>query len=343
MPSTVGTKHALMRLASVMLAVSLACQGNTDGPKGAGDAPGAKEPEVVEVEMEVGPGAFDLPDTRNGLAELSSYKAVLTMAFEGTRAGAPERWTSRYEMLYSAKPAARQLTIRRTGGLPDSGTASSTFMAERNGAGYELDEEGSCVAMALDSTTSLAEQREPAGLLIGVFGADSAGQGRYRFDERALTMPGLTEAAGEISVAPEGGYLTRYVLTAKGDTKYFGDGTEGTMTWDYALTDVAKPVTITLPADCPSGMLDFPVPPTASSVRKAPGLLRYVDSSSVADAVAFHREKLPRLGWKPRGEPVIADSTAFLEFAAGDEVVTIIAKATPPVTTIRMFLSRPPR
>lgn len=344
MPSAVETDRSLeMVLVSLLLAASLACRGDTDELKGAIEASEASEPEVVEVAMEVGPGGFDLPETRNGLAELSSYKTVLTMAFEGTRAGAPEKWTARYEMLYSAKPAARQLTIRRTGSPPDSGTASPQFMAEMNGAGYELDQDGRCLAVALDSATSLTEQREPAGLLIGVFGAEEAGQGHYRFDERALTLPGLTKATGELWVAPEGGHLTRYVLTSKGDAKYFGESREGSMTWDYELTDVNRLVRIALPEDCSSGMVDAPLLPNATEILKAPGLLKYATASSVAEAAAFYREQLPVRGWKPGGQPVIGDSTAFLDFGAGDEFMTIVATAAQPGTKVRIFLSKPPR
>jgi len=63
-----------------------------------------------------------------------------------------------------------------------------------------------------------------------------------------------------------GGYVVKYLLTTKGNEDYFGDGNEGTLTWDYELTNVGKSLQIQLP--------------DASNVVNTPGLLIY-DTSTI--------------------------------------------------------------
>lgn len=335
-------------LVVLLLVASLACRADTEAG-GEPEASAEPEAEFVEVEMVVGPGSFDLPETRTGLAELSSYKAVLTVAFNGTRAGTPERRTTTYEMLYTAEPSARQLTIQSEGNAPDGAPESRALMAEMGGAGYELDEDGGCVATVFDPEDSIAPRWEPAGLLIGVFGAEEAGHetlnglevDHYTFDERALVQPGLSEATGEMWVASQGGFITRYTLTTRGDANYFGEGTEGTITWEYELTDVNVPVTIELPEDCPAGMVDAPLLPDASNVVNVPSVLAYDTASSVADAAAFYRERMPGLGWASDRTPVIDATMAVLEFTKGDETLTIMVTPTATSRKIRILRSIP--
>src|SRR5262245_59401037 len=54
-----------------------------------------------------GSGQFNLPDAKAGLSDLSSYKATLTLAFDGTRNGQSEKWSETYLMLRQTAPVAR--------------------------------------------------------------------------------------------------------------------------------------------------------------------------------------------------------------------------------------------
>src|SRR5687768_17248510 len=67
----------------------------TDEP----DATAEETPEPIEVTF--GPGDFNLLTPTEGLSDLSSYRATLTLSFEGTNAGQPEQWSHTYVMLTS--------------------------------------------------------------------------------------------------------------------------------------------------------------------------------------------------------------------------------------------------
>jgi hypothetical protein len=148
---------------------------------------------------------------------------------------------------------------------------------------------------------------EPAASLTGVLGAEEAGREtlngaettRYTFDERALAESSLNKSRGELWLATKGGYLVRYRLTTTGDSTYFRDATRGTLTWDYELKEINRPLSIDLPAACAPGLVDAPMLPGASDVQSQPGVLQYHTTTSLADAVAFYKKQFVALGWTP--------------------------------------------
>jgi len=87
-----------------------------------------------EVNVDFGPGSFNFPDTKEGLSDLSSYKATLIMSFDGTQDGQIQQWSKTYVMLSVKEPARHQLTIEKTGDLSN---LDSVFMTEANGATLE--------------------------------------------------------------------------------------------------------------------------------------------------------------------------------------------------------------
>jgi len=347
-------RWTMLLLVLLLLFGSAACQAETVSTPAITQAPeiiapetAAPEnvPETVSVEADVvfGPGSFILPDTVTGLADLSSYKANLTLSFDGTNTGQPDNWSKTYIMLATKEPAARQLTIERAGD-----TSAPVFLAEADGASYALNAENSCVANVIVAGESLAERFEPAGFLNGVIGADEAGSetvndvaaNHYTFDQRAF---GLTEdfvqSTGELWIASDGGYVLKYLLTTTGNADYFGEGIEGTLTWDYELTDVNQPVTFALPDDCPAGMVDVPLLPDASNVLNMPSILAYDTASSLEEIATFYQSEIPKLGWELKGEPTITDTTVLLDFTQGDQTMAIVV-TTSKGTTVNVILGK---
>jgi hypothetical protein len=334
----------MLLLILVPLFIASGCQ-----PLPAGAPIASLTPPVVEKTFEAnivfGSGPFTLPDTTAGLSDFSSYKATLTLAFDGTKAGQPSKWSKVYVMLAVKEPAARQLTIEKTGDFPD---LDAVFMAERDGADYERHGQKSCIANPVVEGNSLAARMEPAGFLGSVIGGDPAGSdtvngvkaSHYTFDERALGLVNRAKSMGEVWVADAGGYIVKYLLTTKATADYFGEGTEGTFTWDYELTDLNKPVTITLPADCPAGMVNAPQLPDATNVVSMPGVLTYDTPTSLADVAAFYQKQLPTSGWKLQHKPDIAGTTAVLNYQKDGENMSIIVKANADVTSINILLER---
>ena len=305
----------------------------------AASPPPGSDPQTFDASLVLGSGPFTLQTTTTGLAALPSYTATLTLSFEGTRGGQPSTWSKTYAMLAMTTPAARQLTIQRSG---DGADPTDVFMAELNGASYEKTAQDSCTADVIASDATLAQRLEPAGLLAGVVGADAAGNevinavpsDHYTFDEHALGQAGRATATGEMWVASDGGYIVKYLLSTKGDAKYFGEGVEGTLSSDYELTGVGQQVTITLPDDCPPGMLNVPQLPDASSVTNVPGFLRYQTATSLADIAAFYQAQIPTLGWAPGNDPTFTDTSMIEDFTQGTVTVTVTATTDAGVTTV---------
>jgi len=341
-------KTIILLLVSLPLILS-ACAASTPAPSTATNIPITTTPASgsasAEVNVEFGSGPFIFPDTQEGLADLTSYKATLTLTFDGTNAGQSEQWSKVYSMLAVKDPAARQLTLEKTGNISDPATV---FMAESNGVTYEWRTENDCSAAVVEEGTSLGERLELAGFLSGVTGADEAGSetvnavvaNHYTFDERAFGQPDSAQSNGELWIANEGGYIVKYLLTTKGNADYFGEGIEGTLTWDYELTDVNQPVTITLPDSCPGGLVNVPTLIDASDVLRLPGLLTYHTATSLADAAAFYQQELPKLGWELDGEPALADTSALLDYVQGAQTLSVIITADETGTTVNITLGK---
>jgi len=298
----------------------------------------------VPGEVAFGPGSFDLLDRAAGLAALSGYTATLKLSFTGTQAGQAQQWSTTYVMLSAQQPAARQLTIAKTGDQPDP---APVFLAELAGTAYERHGTSACTTAVIEPEHSLGQEMEPARFLTAVIGADKAGSDtvngvpvdHYTFDERALGQAGLATTTGELWVASAGGYLVKYVLSTKGDANYFGDGIEGTLSLDYELTGANQPVAIALPADCPPGLIDAPQLPDAANLQSLPGLLTYTTATSLADAAAFYKQQLPPLGWAADGDLATTDTTLSQDFTRADQTLTVIVSAGTGGTRVDLMLS----
>jgi len=348
--------HILSKRRTVLLLIFTpflllsACKtgGETQAPDlTAGSPADSQTTGVISAEGDVafGPGDFILAEPAAGLSDLSSYTATLSLSFAGTEAGESSQWSKTYVMLASQEPLARWLTTESSGDLPD---LDAVFMAEADGAAYERLGENACTAIVIEQGNSLGERLEPAGFLTGVIGAEEAGSetvndtaaNHYTFDQRALGQSGLAESTGEMWVASEGGYIVRYLVTTQGDATYFGEGIEGTLTWDYELTEVNGTINIDLPADCPAGMVDAPLLPDASNVLNVPSVLAYETASSPADVAAFYQEEIPGLGWTLVEEPNITDTVTSLDFTRGEEALTVLSSAGDGGTKVHILLDR---
>ncbi|MDO8736156.1 MAG: hypothetical protein Q7K29_03635 [Thermoleophilia bacterium] len=331
-------RWSILPLILLPLLVSLAC-GTSDSQ--------TSEQETIQADVVFGPGAFVHPDTQAGLSDLTSYKASLTLSFDGTRDGKAQKWSRTYVLLNAKEPAARQLTIEKTGDISDPGVV---FMAEVDRAAYEKRGENACTANVINQENSLIKRLEPAGFLNGVIGAEAAGGetvnaiavDHYTFDERAFGQLDLAQSTGEMWVASNGGYIVKYLLTTKGNADYFGEGVAGTLTLDYELTGVNQPVALKLPGDCPAGMVNAPLAPNASNVVNVPSVLTYDTSTSLADVTAFYKKEIPALGWALTVEPTVTETTALMEFTQGNQTMTIVNTAGATGTKVHIVVGVQP-
>jgi hypothetical protein len=336
-------KHwTILLLVLIPLWISLACITIT------GDtSPDSAEQSELTVEADVvfGPGLFIFPDPKAGLADLAGYKTTLTRSFDGTRDGQAQKWSQTHIMLTTKEPAARQLTVERTG---DLNNLDPIFLAEADGAAYERHAENVCTANVIDLESSTIERLDPIGYLNFVVGAEEAGSEtvndvaaeHYTFDERAFGQLGFAKVTGEMWVASEGGYIVKYLVTTTGNAETFGEGIEGVLTLDYELTEVNQMPAIELPADCPAGMVDAPLLPDAANVLNMPSVLAYDTASSLADAAAFYQEQIPALGWTMVGELMLTDTSALLNFTQGNQEMRVLFNAVDGGTKVHIVFGR---
>jgi hypothetical protein len=337
----------------VILACQLPClmtqQVGVPSPPGVNGGPTTQAPggavtnptsDVMQGEVVFGPGPFSLMDPTVGLSDLNSYKATLTVSFEGMQDGQPKQWSRTYVMLDVQEPAARQITIDAPGADP-----APVYIAEVNGARLEVDEENNCTVSLSEAGNSLEVTWEPAGFLSGLIGAEAAGSEmindisteKYTFDERALAETGFTQSTGQVWVASENGVVIRYLLSTTAGADYFGEGVGGTKTWEYNLTDVNQPVTIQLPTGCTALLVDAPLLPDAQNVSQLVGYTIYSSASDIAEVLAFYQEQLPPLGWKVTQGPSLAKTLGWVRFENGAQELAVIVTPLENGAEIRLF------
>ena len=317
------------------------------GPSGANTADSATPSPQPDDAAAFGPGPFDLVDPAVGLDVLSGYTATVTITFAGTRDGQPLQW-SQTSVLNSNKEArARFLTVQ----APDA-AAPMGFTGRLGDALYTVEPGGACAASTVEASdesgATNSELLEPALLLSGVIGADSAGSDtidgvtvdHYTFDERALGAVDPATIKGELWVATTGGHLMRYTMVSEGALFALGAGVDGTLTMDYALTDINQPLSAVLPADCPP-MIDVPLLSDAADIDAHPGFLGYSTATSPQEALKFYQQELPSLGWTPAaGIPIVEQEGGRISFASPGWQLTAVVSSDAAGT--RVFLLQRP-
>jgi hypothetical protein len=317
--------------------------GDGSTPTTASTPPLDSTPQTFTANLTVGSGPGNITDTSAGLADLASYTATLTISFEGTNASGPSKWSTTAVMMAAKEPAARQLTVTSTGDVPDPTTV---FRAELQGATFVKRGDASCVAGVIGANPEAAPLLGPAAGLSPVIGADAAGSetvngtsaDHYTFDERAILEKGRSTSTGEAWVATGGGYVVKYLLRSKAGAELFGDGVQGTITWDYELTGVNQPVAMSLPADCPAGLVDAPQVAGATNVDNQPGVLTYDTTTSPTDVVTFYQTELTKRGWTASDNLLIDDTSATIDFTQGSATLMLSATVDGSTTSVQLFV-----
>jgi hypothetical protein len=334
-----------------MLIAATGCRtSDADGPEGETELTSTSDSETeVEgelVELTFGPGDIVVGDPMVGLDELASYRATLTVSFNGTRQGQSEQWTRTYALVQSRDPLVRLYTVE---GL-EAGEDVPSFIAVIDAFTYEISSDGTCFASA-DTEQAEFLIKHPAELILPLIGAEMAGSETSNgvetvhatFDERAMIVPGIADASGEVWIVPETGPVVKYTLSAQAGPDFLGGDGEGQLTYEYQLTDINQPVVIELPEDCPAGRIDMPYPQDAAEVEYLPGALRFTSELTAADIAAFYQQQLPALGWTLFGQPMLDEMPALLMFTQGDDTLSaIINEQEEGGVEVTLFLSDNP-
>lgn len=299
-------------------------------------------PGEADITFDYGPGTFNLLAPVSRLSDLAAYRSTLTMSFTGTEAGEPSEWSNTYEMITTGDPAARQLTFTSPSG-DGQDAAVLVYRAETGGMAFEKRGEGACTSGAIFAGDPLSLW-EPASFLPGVTGAVESGTEtvngvpatRYDFDQRAFGALPEATSAGQMWVASDGGYVVRYTLTTVGADEYFGDENEGTLTFDYQVTDVNSAQPIEMPPDCAVGDSDAPLLPDAATVVRVPGLVSYTTAATVEDVVVFYLDQLTALGWQAVTEPTVGENATVQTFQRDRDELSLVVGSGEADTTVRL-------
>jgi hypothetical protein len=364
------TTHGVrpLTLAATVMCLLAACSPPSPTQTPAGSAPGVSgapaseapnpnsspnadaSPGTADIAFDYGPGTFNFLAPASGLSDLNSYRSTLTMSFAGNEGGKPSQWTNTYVMLVTGERAARQLTFSDLS-ADGADTAAPVYRAELSGIAYEKHGDAACTSSAVFAADSLAQRWEPASFLPGVTGAVESGTEtvdgvvatRYDFDQRAFGSLPESTSSGQMWVAKDGGYIVRYELTTNGSAEYFGEGSDGTLTLEYELTDVNAAPAIALPEDCATDTPDAPLLPDATDVLRAPTLVSYTSASRPDEAIAFYHDQLTSLDWISIADPTVGDIATVETFRRGADQVSVVVGMGDAGTSIRLVFEPIPQ
>ena len=261
------------------------------------------------------PEALDLSSVSAGLGELDSYKASFTMNFAGVDSNSqPTTGTLAYTEEFVKSPAAKRTVISGLGGMMGSGTPSpdqsSGAIESIEVGGKQYSKMGDiCTQVTAQSGPTANTMMDPNSIIGGVRGAQLIGNetvngvptAHYKIDSTGLDALGYINSNGDVWVATPGNYVVKYTFqaTSTGKEAFFGSapGQQGTITWDYEVTDVNQPITIQAPANCGGAAEDIPMMADAQDQAAFGGTSTYSTPSKMADVVAFYDKEMKAKGW----------------------------------------------
>jgi hypothetical protein len=292
----------------------------TPVPPTATPVPPTATPELTEEEVTLS------EDQLAALEKLESYRLVVTFSSKGTDAeGEPIDDMAEIVTEYTRDPEARRMVMNFVDNTDPSaeqdamesfqiGTDMYMFAGEDVGWMRVSTEESPFADPELSMITSgnifsdLEEMRRvrPDERISGI---DSR---HYEFDEQVLGRvfgqdAGNVTATGDVWIAKDGGFVTKYVLTievAGGNGGIFDPTlTNGVIEMSFELQDVNGDISIELPEEAAAGATlagfsgAFPMP-DGSRVQAASANFTIVESDvPVAEVLAFYEQALAELGW----------------------------------------------
>jgi hypothetical protein len=275
----------------------------------------------------------------SALEKLESFRTTLSFSSEGTDSdGNPVTDSTEMATEFVKDPPARRLTMTIISSDDENPEQPQTVeMVEKDGTVY---------MKADDQWISIGTESSPFGdpdmeflMDSGVLFDDLEGLERVRPDEKvngidsrhykftdralagwlALTADSNAEVDGDVWIAKDGGYLTRYVLAMKVTDGTGGalapDLARGTVTMSYELSDVNEPIVIELPEGMAGGGISltgfdaddpFPVPEDGTVMMSSSQMTMMQTALSAEDAAAFYEEALANLGWSKNDQESMA-------------------------------------
>lgn len=308
-------------------------------------------PEVQEPEPTL--SAADL----SVLDKLESFRTTLSFTSEGTDAeGEPVKDSTEMATEFVKEPPARRLTMtiaEDVAGTPEP--PQTVEMIELEGTVYmKADDQW----ISISSETSPFSDPDMQFLMdSGALFDDLAGLERARPDEAingidsrhykftdtalagwlALGTNANAEVEGDVWIAKDDGYVTKYLLVMRVTDGSGGalapNLANGTVTMSYEVSDVNEPITIELPEEVSSGLAlrgfdaanPFPLPEDGSVVMSSPDGTMLQTALNPEEVAAFYESALADLGWtKNEDESIAMGGLVSLAFDKAGNRLTLI-------------------
>ena len=266
-----------------------------------------------------------------GLDKLDSYRAGMTMVFDGSREGQPL-----HEELVWTEEVVRQPAALRVTYSSQADRGDLLEIISAGGQTYTLfDDE--CLITPVDGDPKTLIGFDPSAFFgslsaqgdLGVETIDGVPARHYQADTTSLGFAsGFTDARADLWVAEPGDYIVRYVFEGNGSSANLfgrGDTTPGAVRIEYQVGDVNQAIAISAPDGCGLSS-DLPLMPDAAGVSSVEDLIGYSTTSAVADVVAFYRRELPAVGWiEDASAAVLTDNFSSLTFEKDGRTAVIVA------------------
>jgi hypothetical protein len=155
---------------------------------------------------------------------------------------------------------------------------------------------------------------KPGQLFISITKGELVAQGEtvnnikadhYSAKSIDMSLGEPTSISGDVWYAQDGGYIVRFTGKAEGKFLLSSNLIDGSVTWDYEVTDINKVGEMQEPSACSEGdsptsanMEDIPIPDNATDKQVLGDFIAYGSPDGADTVLAYYREKLPALGWK---------------------------------------------
>lgn len=275
-----------------------------------------------------------ITDPSQGLVGLQNYRARLTTSFSGTQLGSNSDWSRSMTLTVLKQPATRLLAYSETG-MVNSVPAFLAFQGYMGESLYLRNEpSGKCFATFNRSTFNSGNLVEPASFLplpdkLNVSQGEEQVNGipslSYTFQAGDLIADGSPQGSGQVWLAKDGNYITKYLFTLSGDKQVFDADTSGTFTWEYQLEAVDASSTNLLPADCPIPLPQLPSVKDAFNQVTYPGFLSFETSLAPVDVLQFYQANLPGDKFQQVEDISITGEDASMVYSDGSQKLTFSA------------------
>ena len=289
---------------------------------------------------------LDITDVTQGLDKLNSYKSTFTVSYEGTENGQPKNSSFTFEEEFSKNPLAKHTTWSSTG-TDTQASAGSFEMWEVDGKSYIKTGDSCMTSDSSEPPTSSG--LSPSDVIGDIQGAQPVGTEtvngvqavHYKVDLARYAALGITNASAEAWVSSDG-YVVKYSFQGTGKDLYFGTGStsEGTLRYDYELSNINQPLTVTPPENCGGAGADIPILPDATDKAAFSGTTTYSSATAFNDAVDFYKTQMAAQGWtEDANAGMSAEGFATLSFKKDTRTASITITSDSGKTSVLISVS----